>query len=149
MAATISRVSVAPISATSVVVSDFFSPFVWPAISLIFTALWDRMSSKCTRKPSCDLWDENMLLEERERARAVVRERQQQLHHPVPVQALEPPPPPPYRPRAASIPDDPEQSNDLEWLRNPSTRLDLFGLPSDLTKSVQDTWEVVTSSHHA
>lgn len=90
-----------------------------------------------------------MLLEERERARAVVRERQQQLHHPVPVQALEPPPPPPYRPRAASIPDDPEQSNDLEWLRNPSTRLDLFGLPSDLTKSVQDTWEVVTSSHHA
>ncbi|KAI6134825.1 hypothetical protein EDD17DRAFT_1548966 [Pisolithus thermaeus] len=74
-------------------------------------ALWDRMASRCTRKPSCDLWDENMLLEEQERRRVAERERQQQLQHLVPVQALEPPPP--YRPAPV------EERNDLEWLRNP------------------------------
>lgn len=78
-------------------------------------SLWDRFASKCTRQPSCDLWDENMLLEERERARVAERGRQQQLRHPVPVQALEPPPP--YRPQAAPIAG--EEPNDLEWLRNP------------------------------
>ncbi|KAL4073615.1 hypothetical protein J3A83DRAFT_4357612 [Scleroderma citrinum] len=80
-------------------------------------ALWDRKTSRCTRSPSCDLWDENMLLEERERERVAVRERQQQLRHPVPVQGLEPPPP--YRQQAAPIAVDDEEANDLEWLRNP------------------------------
>ncbi|KAI6158108.1 hypothetical protein BKA82DRAFT_996490 [Pisolithus tinctorius] len=74
-------------------------------------ALWDRMASRCTRKPSCELWDENMLLEEQERRQVAERERQQQLQRPARVQALEPPPP--YRPAPV------EERNDLEWLRNP------------------------------
>ena len=95
-------------------------------LPLIFTAPWDRFASKCTRQPSCDLWDENMLLEERERARVAERGRQQQLRHPVPVQALEPPPP--YRPQAAPIAG--EEPNDLEWLRNPSKNFCFFHLAS-------------------
>ena len=33
-------------------------------------ALWDVRNRKCIRVPSCDLWDEELLLEERERQRA-------------------------------------------------------------------------------
>jgi len=68
-----------------------------------------------------------MLLEERERARVAERGRQQQLRHPVPVQALEPPPP--YRLQAAPIAG--EEPDDLEWLRNPSKKFCLFHLLSD------------------
>ncbi|CAL1708947.1 unnamed protein product [Somion occarium] len=32
-------------------------------------SLWDKKGQKCTRNPSCELWDEEMLLEERERRR--------------------------------------------------------------------------------
>lgn len=32
-------------------------------------ALWDVRRKRCIRNPACDLWDEEMLLEERERER--------------------------------------------------------------------------------
>ena len=34
-----------------------------------YIALWDVQNQRCTRVPSCDLWNEEMLLEERERRR--------------------------------------------------------------------------------
>ncbi|KAH7882297.1 hypothetical protein F5I97DRAFT_1817067 [Phlebopus sp. FC_14] len=53
---------------------------------------WDVRARKCTRKPSCDLWDEDMLLEDRERQRVAELERQQGLPVLRHVQAAQPPP---------------------------------------------------------
>ncbi|PCH44865.1 hypothetical protein WOLCODRAFT_78291 [Wolfiporia cocos MD-104 SS10] len=40
-------------------------------------SLWDIQRKSCTRDPPCELWDENMLLEERERQRELEHERVQ------------------------------------------------------------------------
>ncbi|KAI0360484.1 hypothetical protein OH77DRAFT_1501240 [Trametes cingulata] len=50
-------------------------------------SLWDVRNKRCSREPSCDLWDDEMLLEERERE----RERQREARRPRPAG-----PPPAY-----------------------------------------------------
>ncbi|KAH7926264.1 hypothetical protein BV22DRAFT_1009547 [Leucogyrophana mollusca] len=59
-------------------------------------SLWDKVNTRCTRVPSCELWDEENLLEqrERERQRQADNNQRQQLVQPQPAPA----PPPPYFP---------------------------------------------------
>lgn len=92
-----------------------------------FSALWDIRNTRCTREPSCDLWDEAMLLEERE------RNREAQVN----ARAVRAAPPPPYvernlvhlpqvllRPPVAAPevrllpPQAAEARGELEWMNN-------------------------------
>ncbi|KAH7882296.1 hypothetical protein F5I97DRAFT_1817136 [Phlebopus sp. FC_14] len=84
---------------------------------------WNVRDGKCTRKPSCDLWDEHMLLEERERRRVADLERLQGRPAMQRVQAAQPPPPyqaaaPPVH-RAPHIMPAPAHNDGLEWVRDP------------------------------
>ncbi|KAI1798029.1 hypothetical protein LXA43DRAFT_1106215 [Ganoderma leucocontextum] len=86
-------------------------------------ALWDIQKSMCSSKPSCELWDESMLLEARERQ----RERDQARRNPgrVPAVAAAPPPPPPYEyigigMGGAYIPGPPAFDDDLSWMDDPA-----------------------------
>ena len=61
-------------------------------------ALWDIKKGLCSREPSCELWDDDMLLEQRERARERERvqanEQRRNLAQNEARIAYEPPPPP-------------------------------------------------------
>lgn len=58
------------------------------------TALWDTKKQRCTSNPACDLWDETMLLDVREREReANVNLRGQDVPGIVPEERDELPPP--------------------------------------------------------
>ncbi|KAI0053773.1 hypothetical protein FA95DRAFT_1586011 [Auriscalpium vulgare] len=78
-------------------------------------SLWDKKRAKCTSDPSCLLWDEDMLLEQRERRRqqndgpAAVAPRE-------PVQRLQPAEaPPPYQPQQVH-----GNWQQFEWLSSPA-----------------------------
>lgn len=84
------------------------------------TAIWDVRNKRCSREPSCDLWDDEMLLEERERA----REREQAARQPPRAHlgraVAMPPAPAPYVPLPVYVPplrvaDDEE----LSWITDP------------------------------
>ncbi|TCD68696.1 hypothetical protein EIP91_009980 [Steccherinum ochraceum] len=75
-------------------------------------SLWDVKNTKCLRVPSCDLWDENMLLEERERERDQRRGGGQRAA-PAPRVAHHAPPPP-YFAHAPAVHHN--QYNDLDWM---------------------------------
>ncbi|RDX54728.1 hypothetical protein OH76DRAFT_1398118 [Lentinus brumalis] len=69
-------------------------------------ALWDVQPNRCSRVPSCDLWDEQLLLEERER----MREEEREQGRPMGAQAGAAvrnqhhlPPPPPYNAQPAPV----------------------------------------------
>ncbi|KAI0765331.1 hypothetical protein C8Q74DRAFT_1287700 [Fomes fomentarius] len=82
-------------------------------------ALWNAREGRCSRKPSCELWDEELLLEERERQRErehqarVQGQVQNRLVAPAPVRFDPLPPPPPYHPVA--VDDD---IPDLSWMED-------------------------------
>ncbi|KAI0766295.1 hypothetical protein BC629DRAFT_1596450 [Irpex lacteus] len=82
-------------------------------------AKWDIKQGKCTRIPSCELWDEEMLLEEQERRREAAQ-GMQRIDQPGAVnQAVvfaQPPqlPPPPYRARPVY-----NDGGDLLWMMEP------------------------------
>lgn len=72
---------------------------------LSHVAPWDHAKGRCPREPNCELWDEQMLLEERERDRqnnAQIRVPTPDLQPLIPEEVVRPPiqPPPPYRPVA-------------------------------------------------
>lgn len=91
-------------------------------------ALWDVRRKRCTRNPACELWDEDMLLEERERQ----RERRQppaiaviELQH----QAV---PPPPYVEHDAGVHQGFPRDT-FDWMNDPSPSYTPFFLPTFLT----------------
>ena len=92
-------------------------------------ALWDVPNRRCSRVPSCELWDEELLLEERERQREQEQERQERIG----LAYLGPlrlggarlvidPPPPPYRPAVHDYNphyhDHYDDSPDLSWMND-------------------------------
>lgn len=79
MAATTSIAYAELISATSVDVR--YNINCTCSCLLDFSALWDKSNSRCTREPSCELWTEEMLLEERERHRDQAAQRVGQVEH--------------------------------------------------------------------
>ncbi|KAI0336752.1 hypothetical protein GY45DRAFT_1315385 [Cubamyces sp. BRFM 1775] len=93
-------------------------------------SLWDVRNRRCSREPSCDLWDEEMLLEQREREReqaAQIRQGQLGLVERVGMGiarlAAAVPPPPPYVPRlVAHMPPfhaNADRDVDLSWMDDP------------------------------
>ncbi|EJF63850.1 hypothetical protein DICSQDRAFT_160351 [Dichomitus squalens LYAD-421 SS1] len=83
-------------------------------------AIWDVRKGSCSRRPSCDLWDEDMLLEERERQRE--REQGRRNRGRAPVVVVAPPAPPPLYEHhigyaVAEHNDDYVQN--LDWMDNP------------------------------
>ncbi|KAI0747012.1 hypothetical protein C8Q80DRAFT_812908 [Daedaleopsis nitida] len=91
-------------------------------------SLWDVRRSQCSREPSCELWDEELLLEERERQRE--REREQQHGHArlggVQFRVVDDPPPPPYHPAPVRVDyhdyapyHDEPYHDDLSWMDDP------------------------------
>ncbi|RDB30352.1 ATP-dependent RNA helicase DEAH12, chloroplastic [Hypsizygus marmoreus] len=68
---------------------------------------------KCKRQPPCELWDEELLLEERERARNPL----QAVPRP---QAVAPAPPIFHAPPPAYARQDPAYSEDLAWMDDPN-----------------------------
>lgn len=100
-------------------------------------AKWDVEKVRCTRVPACDLWDEEMLLEERERHRAgVVRDipgRAQPIRERLanlPVYRPPEPAPPPYF-HAIPAFNYVRPASDLQWMLEPGASLQSFiALPS-------------------
>ncbi|KAI0659334.1 hypothetical protein C8Q70DRAFT_987272 [Cubamyces menziesii] len=90
-------------------------------------SLWDIPNKRCSREPSCDLWDEDMLLEQRERD----REHEQQIRQARLVERVRmgiarvvapAPAPPPYVPRHANhvaLHDEDDRDVDLSWMDDP------------------------------
>ncbi|KAH8101927.1 hypothetical protein BXZ70DRAFT_932499 [Cristinia sonorae] len=77
-------------------------------------SLWDVKASRCTRTPSCELWDEDMLLEERERRReAQANVRAPPPPPPPPAQQA---PPPPYVPNAPLFQHYPVRYDQFDWM---------------------------------
>ncbi|KAM5533573.1 hypothetical protein V8D89_012789 [Ganoderma adspersum] len=104
-------------------------------------ALWDVQEGICSRRPSCDLWDENMLLEARERE----RERQQGRRNPerAPVVVAAPAPPPPYERveyigmGGAYIGGPPAvDDNDLSWMDDPDILCTRHWFTSNMVNSL-------------
>lgn len=95
------------------------------------SALWNVKQNRCSRVPSCELWDEELLLEERERE----RERERQAGRPLGRLALFPPagnaipvarydpPPPPYNPAPVIQAYREVPGSDLSWIDDPGTSL--------------------------
>ncbi|KAI0371250.1 hypothetical protein BV20DRAFT_965420 [Pilatotrama ljubarskyi] len=82
-------------------------------------SLWDVRNKRCSREPSCDLWDDDMLLEERERQRERDREARQVRQARIGV-AIAVPPPPAYAPRPVAHVHRPHVNNaDLSWMDDP------------------------------
>ena len=102
-------------------------------------ALWDTKKQRCTSNPACELWDETMLLDTREREREAVANRvAQAAARPAPARAapmfnglanlfggraaIQPPapePPRPALPRARGLVFD--EGGDFDWIDNPRT----------------------------
>jgi hypothetical protein len=84
--------------------------YLFPLSTLIcrLTALWDAEQSRCSSNPRCELWDEDLLLDLRERDREAVIEAQERRAVP----ALVHPPPPPYAP-------PPVNRGEFAWLSDP------------------------------
>lgn len=107
-------------------------------------ALWDIKRQKCTSDPACELWDEMMLLDTREREREANRAARPAARPavraaPVPERAVpvperagigffrqffqppvhEPPPPEPPRPAVQVLGFN--DGGDFDWIDNPST----------------------------
>lgn len=102
-------------------------------MSTTITALWNAREGRCSRKPSCELWDEELLLEERERQRE--RDHQARVRGQVQNRAVAPaparfdplPPPPPYRPIA--VDDD---IPDLSWMEDDGALSPLLSTPNSM-----------------
>ncbi|CDO75745.1 hypothetical protein BN946_scf184921.g21 [Trametes cinnabarina] len=95
-------------------------------------ALWDVQRKLCSREPSCDLWDENMLLEERERER----------------ERAAPPPRDPVLPNVGFLPDlgrllaapqprvHRRQAASLDWMDDPDILCTRHWFTRDMIKSL-------------
>ncbi|THH30196.1 hypothetical protein EUX98_g3975 [Antrodiella citrinella] len=73
-------------------------------------SLWDIKKARCTRVPSCELWDEEMLLAERERNRDA-RAGPQPARR-----VVQPAPPPPYAPAHYPVPHVMHGEGPLDWI---------------------------------
>lgn len=120
-----------PTSASNADVSPLQSCRSQCLMLTIIAAKWDVAKTRCTRVPSCDLWDEDMLLEQRERD----RERARAARRPVQAPARddwiihdEPPQyqhvraPPPYIPPVHFN----RPAGDLQWMLEPGACLHLL-----------------------
>ncbi|KAF9652364.1 hypothetical protein BDM02DRAFT_3089237 [Thelephora ganbajun] len=83
---------------------------------------WDVKRQRCTSNPACELWDETMLLDTREREREAIANRVAQAAvRPAP--AVRPPAPVPPRrepPRPAVQILDFNDGGDFDWIDNPN-----------------------------
>ncbi|KAH9849628.1 hypothetical protein C2E23DRAFT_355417 [Lenzites betulinus] len=86
-------------------------------------SIWDIRNKRCSRVPSCDLWDENMLLEEREREREAQRARNQPARIAFPAGMGAPPAyvPAPLAPVRAQLHHLParQRNTELSWMEDP------------------------------
>lgn len=99
---------------------QFSAVVVYLLTQVALLALWDVRRQRCTRNPACDLWDEEMLLEERERERDHRQDRVARMFAP----REESPPPyeaPPVPPVGHEEPDDhgTDGGDDLEYWMDP------------------------------
>ncbi|KAI8986715.1 hypothetical protein BD414DRAFT_486849 [Trametes punicea] len=82
-------------------------------------SLWDTQRKCCSREPSCELWEEDMLLEERERERELEQQARPVQHHRIGV-AVALPAPPPYVPRPVAPERAAHRRNGaLSWMDDP------------------------------
>ncbi|RPD65724.1 hypothetical protein L226DRAFT_501257 [Lentinus tigrinus ALCF2SS1-7] len=86
-------------------------------------ALWDVEPNRCSRVPSCDLWDEQLLLEERERIREEEREEGRRVDdYPLRAEVAvvrDLPPPPPYNPHPAPLYNPRPATGAFDWMDDP------------------------------
>ncbi|KAI0777234.1 hypothetical protein BD413DRAFT_601706 [Trametes elegans] len=100
-------------------------------------SLWDVRKKRCSRNPSCELWDDDMLLEERERE----REHQRQARRVEPVARIGGMfaiPPPPYVPPAPVHVHHapPRDDSDLSWMDEPGVLCTRHWFTAEMIKTL-------------